>query len=295
MTEIDLFTTDEGLRLGSQNEQFKIEWKGDPLPWNDELKYQVQEIFENCDMLLFAVHMLSLNDQREVKRLGVKYTLKDILPVKKDNHSFLKVSLMVHKMDEPSCVSGDEFKIPKSELMYKEVIDIEEEIDFEILDEADYLNIHLKVRDSQKIHLLAVHFLLRVISVICENLNFFIPPDNDYAKSFVFLPKMEVRGHLERRASIIIKDLVQEKLDFETLPEWIIETYKYELHLLGMLPCSFENLVKHKLSELESIIEPEMLSAEIKKQIRVECPQKNISSTFYRLQECKRNIKSSSM
>ena len=97
MTENDLFDgPDECLCLGSENEKFKIEWKDNSLNWNDELNDKVQRLFENCDILLFAVHILNLKGEDEVKRSGVRYTLKDVLPVGKDKnkHSFLKVSLM---------------------------------------------------------------------------------------------------------------------------------------------------------------------------------------------------------
>ena len=296
-TEDELFTADGTLFLASEGDEFQIlltELKDNSCSSSKEIISSrdvfsddsaiekdiktIQEIFENSDALLFAVHILNLKGEGEVKRSGVRYTLKDVLPVgqDKDKHSFLKVSLMLHKTDK-RCTDGDKFRLKYPDLMYEEVIDIEEVIQFQILRDPNSLNMFLKVRESHKVHLLVIYFLLRFISVIYQNLKFFTLSDEGYLNSLTIVTNSpESEDLLKTEVNESITDLLQEKRRNEILPEWIKDSYKYELTLLGMLPCSFSHLLKLR--------ESETLDTEIKSQIHIELLQKNISSSFYRLQ-----------
>ena len=197
--------------------------------------------------LKFACFYLNPNGMDVVVKDGDRFSLWDIYP-ERSKRSF------PIRDDKDSKVVVVMKRYKKSgELTYTERVNIQEIQQFVMYassnDHHVVYDLKLSIGAPERIHTLVILFLMRTISMVCENPRFFIPSPS-HQKQLLFIvsnkekcsPMDEER--IKKRAIIIINYFQRElsKSDSVEEEESVREKYRYELTDIGMAPVSIKYL-----------------------------------------------------
>ena len=228
---------------------------------NDDTYNGLIKLIKDPFALKFATFLLSLNEKTTVtKNENCKFSLCEIFPIR---HAKKEYDIN----DEESTVivimkrnNNSEEKIYEERVQIRQIkrgrFNQFQSSDDEYLNMALFDMVVFSIETPEKIHALAVVFLMRAISTFCENPHFFIPSTDHEKQLYIVsnkvnrLPIDEER--LKKRAVVIINYLIRELSKSESLQESksIHERYSHELSVIGMAPVSICHLNEDILPSL---------------------------------------------
>ena len=252
--------------------------------------HSIMNLMKDRFTLKFACLILNLKgDMDFIHSEGCRFSLVDIYPMIDQTEALNRAD------KESKVVVVMKRNNSSGEIIYKERVDVTTIRPF-YMDHDSIVDVAGCVRFTfetpENIHILAILFLMRAISVVFENPYFFIPLSSQKESLYIISNAVNKEG-LTNRVLIIINYLIRELSKSATLEEskQIYEKYRYELTVVGLTPRSINYLYNEKLSSLmtEIIAEDKTDLKKIKAWIDCNRPhfcvveyEKNISTTFYR-------------
>ena len=225
-----------------------------------DVRQEISNVFKDSISLTFAVHLLEKTGTNQICFEEVKYCLWKLVPTENSRPRDTKQCVGTFELLLIADKSHNNESFILEDIVSVKSFDLSNDFDIDVCGKRT-IGAYVQISDADSLsdkpidRGALVYFTLAVISVICENLDYFIPNgtlENDDQNLYKFsLPSKykntnEDIARFKSRITRRLNDLGTEMESSTSAScDNVIEQYKHELSMVGMLPVSILNLCQN--------------------------------------------------